>query len=539
MNKFIVQISLAFAICLACLSLSANAWEPPKIKPDELSLWSYSCAFKNDDWYTRYLDLIGVDDNSYSLGYRENVFKNGEITSRYPAVETILVQAESNSRAQLILALEQFVESARLKHIIHQYQYKNSVNQYVIDWVLNETQKKDRSLEDLKLQAEILLGKAINNAESAANKGSLDATVFLSFWELIGVKETPHIRQTLQDLWHQAKKGSAFSQALYIDYRRQREWSFFLEAAASWQEGDYSPMGYPKCNGNLSYVKPKLFTKRNGERFGFDNSRRDNIYNPDFWSPLDEGFKLYVNKKPGYDSYNLINSTCTHIIDKIKSGNAPARSLKYLVNNPSYCQYDQNKLTTYFEDAVKSGDPTTLNYLAKIYIEDADPSNDVKALNLLKLNTDSQPLWSRQFLMGIYSAVLPDPKSCLETASQLLPYYDELSEIDPELGFKQISEIPIQYWRNSGVLEISISDYCASPDITVNSSPFKLSFSYPSELVLRFETLSPAMRKNGFINVKGKAYTPRDPKVWGDVDYSDHDQYSKTITGSIYVGELH
>lgn len=499
------SVALAFAI-------PATAWEAPKIKPKENFL-GY-CAYGAEEWYREYLNVLngGNNDRDWPAVYTSQILtktKNGgfQIKNRYESVEAVLVRAGTKPRALTILALEQFMESARLK-------------------------SQDSDNDSLsKIQSQILLSKAIDNLKLAAEQNFFRAKEYLFFWEFLGITEKLPIEESLKKLRALATEGSTFALNLYVQHRRSREWSFYLEALESRNKlGNYNPMGYIKCGQELHSEGPRLLSDIEGRggpwKWGGDNDERV------WWDPFGSSFRVKMSEQ-GQQYY--MDATCIHLLDLI-NGNKLSATTIGLMNNCFYS--DSVEYKALLESVMNSGDPVVLAELADFYLTDEDPSNDSKAEKLLLMNRDKQPIWARNSLLAAYSTVLPNPEKCLGIKHELQPFYRRIREISPDLPLNNQPGFSGTRYDNKGYGEkmrghvrFHGGNACYDNFVEVNGEQYQLEYTSYMGVILHvyFDLDKP----REFLNLKGRGYPSTDGF---NAKYSLLDQ-SIVVTSSVYIGE--
>ena len=491
---------------------SIHAWE----SPDKNLLNTLgSCSYPQTDWYKKYFEAISVNYFSKSAFLGMPPYYGGLLSRskekdgyRYKAVEPLLVSASHDPRALIILGQEQFVESARLINLAYE-SIESSISSAQID--------------ALFFEGEVLLNKAIENVTKASNKGDINADTLLAFWNLIGLTNTEAIPDTLLKLEQLAKSGVPYAQSLYVWYRSHREWDFNLERIQSSKGWNENPMGYYKCENTFVSSPPAVYTNLNQTSIDFGHESFQL-----FWEPLGATFV-------GSDK-----STCVHLFNKAEKGFLEKRTPAYIRDNCwGLSAQKEKKLIGLLKSAATKGDPTAISKLAKMYLEDNDPSNDIDAISLLKLNTDVQPVQARKQLITAYSTVKPDWKACIKVGGELIPFQDQLSKIDERLRYQSLSEISVNARNNRESVVISMGHNCVDPEIIVNSKSYRLQFNSFHGATLRLKKTAELVAQE-FVNVKGRGYSHTHGAL-EDSDYSspnaDPKMYSTIITGSAFVAD--
>lgn len=504
---FVTAVARFFGATLAIVGLSicpVYGWDSPPEKPDAQLLASHFCGYRSSDWYGQYLEAIHYSGEA-KLPRNEYDRKS----NAYELGSSVLARAISDPRAQTILALEQFNESASL----------------IVE---------SKFPEQLTLSAQVLREKAFLNIDAAANKGDINAATFQALWEYLGLKTSVTKRDPLDSLKTIAERGSSVGQQIYVSHRISREWDFFLEAIKS----NEKPMGYFRCGNNLSFAIPALLTSLDGTKtpygsFEYGKQR-------DYWNPFNLSFRvLFPAKNPRSRHFSGL---CVHLAHlAIQKQIQPHAVIPFV----DQCLYgDPTPILDLLEHLAASGDPEVISRLADSYLGDLDPSNDKKAEELLLLNADSQPVWSRQSLIVAYSTNLKDPKKCLATRQSLMPFYADIKKIDEQLLDQ---DIPNKFngtrWHDQstnirtdepfdktmGYAEFSGGYFCYDSQVTVNGKPYDLLYGTGgASLPIYFALDEP----REFLNLKGRIYT----STRGfNPDYSLKEQ-SRIITGSIFIG---
>lgn len=482
------------------LTQTVFAWE--KLEKPKFEI----CRYAPSDWYQTYLETISP--KHYKNKTR---WPDGRLSEIFEEVEPILVRAIEDPRAQTILAMEQFNESAR---------------------VLAE----DGITETRPLSAQILLNKAIKNAKKASAKGNVDAQILLAFWEYLGIKEAPSLDSILADLRNLAKKGSEFAKDLYVNHRTSREWDFFLEA----QKSPY-PMGYPKCGNHFAEYRKTLLSNLNGDPPFFPYDRQEKRT---FWNTFGQRFYLRFPSDSEHINSSF-NATCVHLLSNLVRNDSPSRAIWHLMHEcfPG----EKQRLTSVLEEAVVDGDPTVILELAKIYLEDSDPANDQEAERLFKLNFYQQPIWSRSNLIAAYNTNLNDPVKCMDTQASLVPFWNQLSQIKgfnlPDYKFDFAGErlhdtdYNIQtgesLGKTMGYAEFVGGFQCYDRTVNVNGVDHHLIYDSDDGAILPI--YFDLNDRPDFLNIKGRLYTGSS-RLEPEIGLKEQ---SVLITGSIHIGPEH
>lgn len=507
---FVTAVARFFGATLAIVGLSicpVYGWDSPTQKPDDQLLESHLCRYPPSDWYRQYLEAI---HHSGEAKLPSSIY--GRKSNAYELGSSVLARAISSPRAQTILGLEQFNESASL----------------IVD---------SKFPEQLTLSAQILREKAFLNIDAAANKGDINAATFQALWEYLGLKTSVTNRAPLDSLKTIAERGSSVGQQIYVSHRRSREWDFFLEAIRS----NEKPMGYFRCGKILSFAIPALITSLDGTKtpygwMDYGEQQRD------YWDPFRLTFRVSFPAKNPRGRY--FSGLCVHLAHLAKHKQIQPHAVIPFVNQ---CLYgDTTSVVDLLEHLAGSGDPVVISSLANSYLMDLDPSNDKQAEELLLLNADVQPIWSRNNLAAAYSTNLKDPKKCLETRKSLIPFYEDIKKIDEELINTQIPDkFNGTRWHNQGsnlrtgesfdkimgYAEFRGGHFCYDSQVTVNGETHNLLYDKFDGVVLPI--YFPLDKPREFLNLKGRIY----PSTRGfNPDYSPKEQ-SQMITGSIFIGK--
>ncbi|MDC3032551.1 hypothetical protein OA249_01155 [Litorivicinus sp.] len=505
---FVTAVARFFGAASAIVGLSIQplyGWDSPLEKPDDRLLASHSCGYQSSDWYRQYLEAIHSKGEakfpSYDSDRKSNAYELGS---------AVLARAISDPRAQTILALEQFRESASL----------------IVE---------SKFPEQLTLSAQVLREKAFLNIDAAANKGDINAATFQALWEYLGLKTSETHRDPLDSMKTIAERGSSFGQQIYVEHRSSREWDFFLEAIQS----EKKPMGYFRCGNNLSFAIPALLTSLDEvETFPSSEYGKEPKH---YWNPFNLKFSVsFPAKNP---RRWFFSSLCVHMAYLAKHKQIQPHAVIPFAHECLYGDYAV--VVDLLEHLAGSGDPVVIFRLAKLYLLDLDPSNDKKAEELLLLNADVQPIWSRNHLIAAYSTNLKDPKKCLKTKKSLMPFYEDLKKINKHIDLETpANKFVAKRWRDQksnfrtgeyfektmGYVEFSAGFHCFDSQVTVNGETYKLFYDPFGVVVPIYFSLD---KPREFLNVKGRIY----PSTRGfNPDYSLKEQ-SRLITGSIFIGK--